>query len=157
MVNHIESGGRGGFDTLLNPSKKWLARVHHVVVFKTKFCISRLKIRPIKDTNEKRKFKRMLSFLFVGKRELFAMKLQFRGIQACFLHGGSERLACFRTGVRKYRFCSQLLNRTSIGQARAQCYNDFLSCFSRFNLRERIHDPVSVTQIHFYDYLWVLE
>ena len=32
---------------------------------------------PIKDTNGKRKFKRMLSFLFVDKRKLFAMKLSF--------------------------------------------------------------------------------
>ena len=71
MVNHIESGGRGGFDTLLNV----IHQQNHVVVFNTKFCISRLKIRPIKDTNEKRKFERILSFLFVGKRELFAMKL----------------------------------------------------------------------------------
>ena len=74
---------------------------------KTKFCISRLKVRPIKDTNEKRKFKRMLSFLFVGKRELFAMKLQFRGIQSCFLHGGSERLACFKP-TKEARFLKKL-------------------------------------------------
>ena len=26
-------------------NREWLARVHHVVVFKTKVCISRLKIR----------------------------------------------------------------------------------------------------------------
>ena len=32
--------------------------------------------------------------LLVDKRELFSMKF-FRGIQPCFLHGGSERLACF--------------------------------------------------------------
>ena len=41
-----------------------------------KFCISRLKIRRY-DTKGKRKFKRMLSFLSVGKRKLFAMKLSF--------------------------------------------------------------------------------
>ena len=74
---------------------------------KTKFCISRLKVRLIKDTNEKRKFKRMLSFLFVGKRELFAMKLSFRGIQSCFLHGGSERLACFKP-TKEARFLKKL-------------------------------------------------
>ena len=49
---------------------------------------------PIKDTNGKRKFKRMLSFLFVDKRKLFvAMGLSFY----CFLHGGSEGLACFES------------------------------------------------------------
>ena len=32
---------------------------------------------PIKDTSGKRKFKRMLSFLSVDKRKLFAMKLSF--------------------------------------------------------------------------------
>ena len=30
-----------------------------------------------KDTNRTRKFKRMLSFLFVDQRELFVMKLSF--------------------------------------------------------------------------------
>ena len=32
---------------------------------------------PIKDKNGKKNFKRMLRFLFVDKRELFAMKLCF--------------------------------------------------------------------------------
>ena len=32
---------------------------------------------PIKDTNGKRKFKRMFSFLFEDKRKLFAMKFSF--------------------------------------------------------------------------------
>ena len=69
MVNHIEGGRRGGFDTLVpHPSTKWLARVHHVVVFKTKVLHFKIENTPIKDTNEKRKFKRMLSFLSVGKR-----------------------------------------------------------------------------------------
>ena len=48
---------------------------------------------PIKDTNGKRKFKRMLSFPFVDKRKLFAMGLSFY----CFLHGGWEGLACFES------------------------------------------------------------
>ena len=32
---------------------------------------------PTKDKNEKRKFKRILSFLFVDKRKLFGTKLSF--------------------------------------------------------------------------------
>ena len=39
---------------------------------------------PIKDTNGKRKFKRMLSFLFVDKRKLFAMKLSFEEFNLVF-------------------------------------------------------------------------
>ena len=42
-----------------------------------KFCISGLNKYADKDTNGKTKFKRMLSFLFVHKRELFVMKLSF--------------------------------------------------------------------------------
>ena len=58
-------------------STEWLTRFHHVVVFKTKVLHFKIENTPIKDTNGKRKFKRMLSFLFVDKRKLFAMKLSF--------------------------------------------------------------------------------
>ena len=58
-------------------STKWLAYVHHVVVFRTKVLHCKIENTPIKDTNGKRKFKRLLSFLFVGKRKLFVMKLSF--------------------------------------------------------------------------------
>ena len=39
---------------------------------------------PIKDTNGKKKFKRMLSFLSVDKPELFAMKLSFKEFTLVF-------------------------------------------------------------------------
>ena len=58
-------------------STKWLARVHHVVVFKIKVLHFKNENTPIKDTNGKKKLKRMPSFLFVDKRKLFAMKLSF--------------------------------------------------------------------------------
>ena len=48
----------------------------------------------IKYTNRKRKFKRMLSFLFVDKRA-FCYEIVFQGIKPCFLHSRSECLACF--------------------------------------------------------------
>ena len=60
-----------------HPSTKWMARVHDVVVFKTKVLHFKIENTPVKDSNGKRKFKRMLSFLFVGKRKFFAMKLSF--------------------------------------------------------------------------------
>ena len=60
-----------------HPSTKWLARVHHVVVFKTNVLYFKIENTPIKDTNGKRKFERMLSFLFVDKRQFFAMKSSF--------------------------------------------------------------------------------
>ena len=60
-----------------HPSTKWLTSVHHVVVFKTKVLHFKIENTPIKDTNGKRKFKRMLSFFLVDKRKLFAMKLPF--------------------------------------------------------------------------------
>ena len=67
-----------------HPSTKWLARVHHVVVFKTKVLHFKIENTPIKDTNGKRKFKRMLSFLFVDKRKLFVMKLSFEEFSLVF-------------------------------------------------------------------------
>ena len=39
---------------------------------------------PIKDKNGKKNFKRMLRFLFVDKRELFAMKLCFEEFNLVF-------------------------------------------------------------------------
>ena len=57
--------------------RKWLARDHDMVVFKTKVLHFKIENTLIKDTSGKGKFKRMLSFLFVDKRKLFAMKLSF--------------------------------------------------------------------------------
>ena len=54
-----------------HPSTKWLVRVHDVVVFKTKVLHFKIENTSIKETNGKRKFKRMLSFLFVDKRNLW--------------------------------------------------------------------------------------
>ena len=65
------------------PSTKWLASIH-VVVFKTKVLHFKIENTPIKDTNGKRKFKRTLSFLFVGKRKLFAMKFCFEEFNLVF-------------------------------------------------------------------------
>ena len=39
---------------------------------------------PIKDTNGKRKFKRLLRLIFVDKRELFAMKLSLKEFNLVF-------------------------------------------------------------------------
>ena len=55
-----------------------------MVVFKTKVLHFKIENTPIKDTNGKRKFKRMLSFLFVDKRKLFAMKLSFEEFNLVF-------------------------------------------------------------------------
>ena len=80
-VNHLGGGGRNGFDTFVNvihQQNGW--RVHDVVVFKTKVLHFKIENTPIKDTNGKRKFNGMLSFLFVDKRKLFPMKLSFEEI-----------------------------------------------------------------------------
>ena len=53
---------------------KMAVRVHHAVVFKTKLLHFKTENTPIKDTNGKRKFNGMLSFLFVDKRKHFAIK-----------------------------------------------------------------------------------
>ena len=67
-----------------HPSTKWLARVHHVVVFKSKVLHFMIENTPIKDTNGKRRFKRLLRLIFVDKLELFAMKLSFKEFNLVF-------------------------------------------------------------------------
>ena len=66
-----------------------------MVVFKATVLHFKIENRTIKDTNGKRKFKRMLRLLFCEQTKAFRYEIVFRGIQTCFLHGGSERLACF--------------------------------------------------------------
>ena len=63
------------------------------MVFNTKVLHFKIENLPIKDTNGKRKLHRMLSFLFVDKRKLFAMTLSFEEFNLVFY--GLERLACF--------------------------------------------------------------
>ena len=67
------------WDTICSTDEAYsrLGRDHDVVVFKTKVLHFKIENTPIKDTSGKRKFKRMLSFLSVDKRKLFAMKLSF--------------------------------------------------------------------------------
>ena len=60
-----------------HPETKWLARVQHVVVFKSKVLHFKIENTRIKGTKGKRKFNGMLSSLLVDKRQLFAMKLSF--------------------------------------------------------------------------------
>ena len=74
------------WDTICSTDEAYsrLGRDHDVVVFKTKVLHFKIENTPIKDTNGKRKFKRMLSFLFVDKRKLFAMKLSFEEFNLVF-------------------------------------------------------------------------
>ena len=63
-----------------------------MAVFKTKVLHFKIENTTIKDTNGQRKFNGMLSFLFVDRRKLFAMKLSFEE----FNHGSlAASLACF--------------------------------------------------------------
>ena len=55
-----------------------------MVVFKTKVLHLEIENTPIKDISGKRKFKRMLSFLVVDRRKLFAMKLPFEEFNLVF-------------------------------------------------------------------------
>ena len=43
----------------------------------------------------KEKVQKNAQFPFCGQTKAFRYEIVFRGIQPCFLHGGSERLACF--------------------------------------------------------------
>ena len=88
------TGGDGGGGAPNREEKSTQkARVHHVVGFKTNVLHSKVENTPTKDTNGKRKFKRMLSFLFVDKRKLFAMTLSFEEFNLVF-YRSELRLAC---------------------------------------------------------------
>ena len=73
-------------------STKWLQRYHHAEVLRQELCISRLKIHRPNTKNGKRKFKRMLSFLFVEKGKLFIKKSSFEEFNLVFFT--SEHMVC---------------------------------------------------------------
>ena len=78
-------------------STKWLLRDHHADVLRQEFCISRLKI------HRKRKFKRMLSFLFVEKGKLFIKKSSFEEFNLVFFT--AEPMVCFEMQPSQRSFC----------------------------------------------------
>ena len=89
---HLGGEGRNGFDTfenVIHQQNGWRAFMMWRFS-RLKFCISRLKIRKSKE-----KVQKNARFPFCGQTEAFRYEMIFRGIQPCFLHGGSERLACF--------------------------------------------------------------
>ena len=143
MVSHI---GGGEEADLCHPSTKWLARVHHVVVFKTKVLHFKIENRPIKDTYRKRTFKRMLRFLFVDKLEIVFWGIQpsstwfslrrIRALGLFWTNRGSEV-----SEETWGKFC------TLFGQGSRSCAFEidfFWHVLSRQNLRQRIQDPVSI-------------
>ena len=83
-------------------SAKWLPRDHHAVVLRPPFCISRLKTHRQKTKNGMRKFKRMLTFLFVEEGKLFIKKSSFKEFNLAFLT--AERMVCFEMQPRQRSF-----------------------------------------------------
>ena len=84
---------------------KWLPRDHHAHVLRQELCISRLKIYTVKrQESEKRKFKRMLSFLFVEEGRLVIEKLSFEEFSLVFFT--TERMVCFEMQpCKQWSFC----------------------------------------------------
>ena len=73
----------------LRDKKTWDHLWYNEIIFTNIPLHLKIVSTTIKDTNGKKKFKRMPSFLFVDKRKLFAMTLSFED------RIGAERLACF--------------------------------------------------------------
>ena len=161
---------------------------HHVVVFKTKVLHFKFENTPMKDTNGKKKFKKLLRFLFVDKRELFAMKLcleQFNLVffaadQSAWLVLNQPRQGGFWRNMRYFLY-STVKESTSF-KGNFCTYKGFMDVFyiltlawkknqkmciwnsffchalSRFNLGERIQDPVGVIRkLLFRIDLWVFQ
>ena len=126
----------GEFDTLVDFIR------HRVVVLHFK-----IENTPIKDTSGKRKFKRVFRFLFVDKRELFAMKLSFEEFNLiCFLHGGSERLACFEP-TEAARFLKKLEVHSVLYGHRKYVFKRKFLCLERFHgVRRFLHFDIGVKE-----------
>ena len=147
---------------------------HHVVVFKTKVSHFKFENTPMKDTNGKEKFKKMLWFLFVDKRELFAMKLCFEEFNLVFFAADQSAWLVLNQPTQRgfwrnvrYFLYSMVKESTSF-KGNFCIYKGFMDVFyiltlawkknqkmciwnwffchalSRFNLGERIQDPVGV-------------
>ena len=130
---------------------------------KYRSCLLCFKIEntPIKDTNGKRKFKRMLIFLSVDKREPFAMKLSFDKLNLVFFTADQS---AWLVSSQPHSVYSMVKESTFL-KGNFCVYKGFMDVFyiftsasflhrlSLFNLRERIHqliyDPVIVTRITF--------
>ena len=88
--------GRNGYDTLVDVIRQqngwrtfimwWFSRL--------KCYILSLK-NADKRNNWKEKVQKNAQVPFCGQTRTFRYEIVFRGILLCFLHGGSERLACF--------------------------------------------------------------
>ena len=83
-------------------SSKWLPCVHHAVVLYTKDLHFQVKNTPLKDTNRRGKFKRMVSLLLVHKRKRLGRKLPFDKFNLAFFP--EDRLACFGMQLRQRSF-----------------------------------------------------
>ena len=117
-------------------------------------------------------------FPLCGQTKAFRYEIVFRGIQPCFLHGGSERLACFEPTKaarflktfevhsvlydKKVRFLKGIFVFIKVSWTFCTFWHRrerkpqnvhltliFCHVLNRFNLLERIHDPVCVTRIAF--------
>ena len=68
--------------TPFSANQNWV--IFSCILLKTKVLHFKIENTPIKVKNGKKNFKRMLRFLFVDKRELFAMKLCFEEFNLVF-------------------------------------------------------------------------
>ena len=128
---------------------------------------------------EKKKVQKNAQFPLCGQTKAFRYEIVFRGIQPCFLHGGSERLACFEPtkaarflktlevhsvlyDQRKVRFKKGIFVFINVSWTFCTFWHRrerkpqnvhltliFCHLLNRFNLRESIHDPVCVRRIAF--------
>ena len=130
--------------------------------FKTRVLHFKVKNTPLKDKNGKRKFKRMLRFLFVEERKIF-IEMVLRGIQPCSLHDGTHGLFWNATKAAKFLLNFQVHCPPPPPPPKKKIYKmrpylKWILCWichvlSRCYLRERIHGPDSVTRIALKDLL----
>ena len=85
----------------------------------------------------KEKVQKNAEFPFCGQTKVFRYEIVFRGIQPCFLHGGSEHLACFEP-TKAARFLKTFEVHSVLGDQRKARFIKVSWTFSTFwHRRER--------------------
>ena len=109
--------------------------------FHDQFLHFKVENTPKKDPNGNRKFKRILSFLFVDKRRLFVNKLSFEEFHLVFFM--AERLSCFGPTEPRHRsfwrnlsyILNTIVKESTFLKGKNRIYKDFIDAFCTFSYR----------------------
>ena len=88
-IKHGAKAVKSSLNHTIVSRRDWLS---NGVVFTTEVLHFRDKSTPLKDTNDKGKYKMNAQFYFCGLKNIFREEIFLRGIQHCFLHGEAQKV-----------------------------------------------------------------